>query len=289
MHHQDRQEVDLDYIRKSLEDFMFYNRHALPDFSEPHFMKCYYPHVTAQYFGKKHETEPFVKLVKATSPENPKSIEIAKSTALKGLLAVEVFRAKSTAFYEWDQKNATLISLTILPDFQQWVASINVTVPDVIRKVYPELCQKKIKLSKEWTHPIQQLGVMIDLVVILWISLKDFAAMKKNVKWLANCTYQIVVNCKINDIPDEKTPPAVYEACWKALDFTRDRYLAFMQRGFSKITDPHLAEVFKYIGFLVWMEYGFRSPEDPESIRRVKHYNGKYKIYCNVIDNLAKL
>lgn len=289
MFSQSRQEVDLEYIRKSLDDFMYYNRESLPDLTEPHYLKCHYPQVTAAYFGKKHETEPFVKIVKAAPPQSAKSIEIAKQAAAKGLLAVEVFRTKSTSFYEWDRKLQTLTSLTVLPDFQSWITGIKVIVPDVMRKVYPDLCERKIKLSKEWPHPKEQLAVMIELIATLWNGLRDFAEIKRDIKYLANCVYHMVIDCKINDIPDEKTPPPVYEACWIALDKARDQFLACMQRGFSKIKEPHLAEVFKYTGFVIWMEYGFRSPEDPESIRRVKHYNGKYKIYCDVLDNLVKL
>ena len=99
----------------------------------------------------------------------------------------------------------------------------------------------------------------------------------------------MIVNCQINDIPDDKTPPAIYQACWVALDRARDQYLGFIQKGYEKIKCPHMLEVFKYVGFVIWMKYGFRSPEDPESIRRVKHYNGKYKIYCSVVDGLMKL
>ena len=280
-------EADLSYIRKSLEDFLYHGKHVLPA-PEPMLVKVFYPHVAAQYFGMKYIDDPHVKMSKAGPPESAKTVEAALQIAAKGMQAVQVFRAKSTSFYQWDPKLKLLSPAFAKPDFKEWLATIKTNPPVDITHTYPELCSNKIRLAKEWPHPPEQLNVMVELVATLYESLKGVLVHKSDMEYLAIVTFQIVIECQINDIPDPKTPKEVFDACEIALDKARDTYIQNMGRAFSKIKSEHFRDVLKYLGFVIWLKHEYRSPQDPESIRRVKHLNGKYKIYCSVIDPLMK-
>lgn len=282
------EEADSGYILKSLEDFAHYNRHVYPG-KEPVLLKVFFPHVASEYFKIKYEDNPLVRSYAIASPESASTIEIAKQITEKGLQAVQIFRRKSTVFYQWDPKTKLITRTFLKKSFEEWIKSAKIDTPEGLHNVFPDYCQSKIALAKQWPHPYQQLKVMVDLVATLWVGLKDNKEYGPQIEALAQIAHQMVIISETYDFPDDRSPPAVFEACWNSLDKTRDSFLESLKRSYERIVSPHFRSVLKYLGFVMWQFHGFRSADDPESIRRVKHLNGKYKIYCSITDKFEEV
>lgn len=284
MNGQARHEADLSYVLKSLEDFAFYGKHSFPA-KEPVLLKVFYPHVAAEYFGIKYIDDPHVKMSKAAAPESAKCVEICLKIAEKGLQPVQVFRAKSTSYYEWDPKAKSVTPVAVKPTFEEWLSGIKVEIPTGLRVTYPHVCANGIARSKQYPHPPEQLNIVLELIAALYAGLKDHHELKLEAKYLVTAAYQIVVECQMNDMPDYKTPEATYKACVEAHDKMRDFYMESMEKAFRNIKSLHLQEVLKHIGFIIWDLYDFRDAALPDVPKKVTS-PARCKVYCKMIEKI---
>lgn len=280
-------EGDIPYILKSLKVFSKEVNKTFPT-EKPSTIKLYYPAIAASRFNLKYFEDPHVTL------EDARTMEIDANCQL-----VQVFRKHSIQYYSWNVEGGTLVNLTKVQSFDDWMNELKqhafyrgaLYTPKDILSNPAKMCTDQIKSAFEQRTFAKKIGVLLNLVAALhdvillgydvcglqsqaeppYVRAREFHEDKADVETICASTYFLMVTNAIPDMPDPQIRDIYYEQCVKSHLKAREGFFVNIVNSLKKIRKEHYANLLKEVGWRIWMLHEYppiKAPVKPATTDR---------------------